>query len=192
VPPAWPDVTKVLLVIPHENFWYPDYAEVIAALESHPGVKYRVASSTVNGPATPNPTSNSTEPVKIDFPLRDVTAYPFDAVIFLGANPPRGIEFLSGNPDYGLAKGIIDGMLEQKKCVAGICAGMAVLADADVLRGKSAPANQYAISAAGSDDGVHWDDRRTVIVSGNLVTARDPQDAPAMVDAMLRIINKQP
>lgn len=187
-PPTTSNITKVLLVVPHHNFWYPDYAEVAAAIESRPGVKFRVASSDLS-PAQPE--NVGVLPVQVGYRLRDANPHEFDAVVFLGASRRDYLEFLSGQSAQPEAQRFIDDMLKQRKCVAGICAGIAVLADADALRDKPTAASQYAIRVAKSGSQAAWDSQRNVIADGLIVTAKDSSDAPELVDAMLQVISKR-
>lgn len=69
------------------------------------------------------------------------------------------------------------------KPVAAICHAPWVLAEADVVRGKrlaSFPSLQTDIRNAGGE----WVDE-TVVVDGNLITSRNPDDLPAFNKAIL-------
>lgn len=68
-----------------------------------------------------------------------------------------------------------------------ICHGPWLLADADVVRGKrvtSWPAIRRDLERAGAT----WVDEE-VVVDGNLVTSRKPDDIPAFNDAMLTLLD---
>lgn len=71
--------------------------------------------------------------------------------------------------------------------VAAICHAPWVLVEADVVRGKrlaSFPSVQTDIRNAGGE----WVDE-TVVVDGNLITSRNPDDLPAFNKAILDAVN---
>lgn len=73
------------------------------------------------------------------------------------------------------------------KPVAAICHAPWVLVEADVVRGKrlaSFPSVQTDIRNAGGE----WVDQ-TVVVDGNLITSRNPDDLPAFNKAILDAVN---
>lgn len=73
------------------------------------------------------------------------------------------------------------------KPVAAICHAPWVLVEADVVRGKrlaSFPSLQTDIRNAGGE----WVDE-TVVVDGNLITSRNPDDLPAFNKAILDAVN---
>ena len=73
------------------------------------------------------------------------------------------------------------------KPVAAICHAPWVLVEADVVRGKrlaSFPSVQTDIRNAGGE----WVDE-TVVVDGNLITSRNPDDLPAFNKAILDAVN---
>ena len=68
-------------------------------------------------------------------------------------------------------------MFESDKTAAALCHGPQVLISADVVRGKRAtcwPALRDDLKAAGAD----YVDQE-VVVDGNLITSRKPEDLPA-------------
>jgi protease I len=73
--------------------------------------------------------------------------------------------------------------VESGRPVAAICHASWTLAEADVVRGRrltSWPSLQTDLRNAGAE----WVDEE-VVVDGNLVTSRKPDDLPAFTDAML-------
>lgn len=73
--------------------------------------------------------------------------------------------------------------VESGKPVAAICHGPWLLADADVAQGRaltSWPGIRRDMERAGAT----WEDRE-VVVDGNLVTSRKPEDVPAFNEAFL-------
>ncbi len=88
------------------------------------------------------------------------------------------------------AQDIARSFIEKKKPVAAICHGPWLLVSADVIRGRHVTGFwedgvPEEIKAAG---GIYED--KEVVVDGNLVTSRWPQDLPAFVREMVRMIRK--
>ena len=72
------------------------------------------------------------------------------------------------------------------KPVAAICHAPWTLVEADVVRGKSLtswPSLRTDIVNAGGE----WTDEK-VVVDGNLITSRNPDDIPAFVSALLEAL----
>ena len=74
----------------------------------------------------------------------------------------------------------------QGKLVAAICHGPWVLCSADVLRGKRAT-SFIAIKDDVVNAGAIWEDSE-VVVDGNLVTSRKPDDLPAFCLACIAVV----
>jgi protease I len=77
------------------------------------------------------------------------------------------------------------GDAESDRPVAAICHAPWTLAEADVVRGRrmtSWPSLQTDLRNAGAE----WVDEE-VVVDGNLVTSRKPDDLPAFDDALLSL-----
>jgi protease I len=75
------------------------------------------------------------------------------------------------------------------KLVCGICHGPWILCSADVLRGKRAT-SFFAIRADVANAGALWEDAE-VVVDGNLVTSRKPEDLPAFCLACIDVVAAQ-
>jgi len=88
------------------------------------------------------------------------------------------------------AQEIVASFIQKNKPVAAICHGPWLLVSADVVRGRHLTGFwedgvPEEIKAAG---GIYED--KEVVVDGNLVTSRWPQDLPAFVREMVRLIKK--
>jgi len=139
------------------------------------------------------------EPVLVSLDKGTITAYQHidkgetkrvDAVVST-ADPddyaalllPGGVingDFIRADAD---AVAFVKAFFEAGKPVAAICHAPWVLAEADVVRGRrmtSWPSLQTDLRNAGAD----WVDEE-VVVDGNLVTSRKPDDLPAFNDAAL-------
>jgi protease I len=124
--------------------------------------------------------------------LDKADTFPVDAVVgdadpasYDGLVLPGGV----ANPDALRmdedAVSFVRDFVESDRPVAAICHAPWTLAEADVVRGRrmtSWPSLQTDLRNAGAD----WVDEE-VVVDGNLVTSRKPDDLPAFDDALLSL-----
>ncbi len=120
--------------------------------------------------------------VKVDRTVEEVSPDDYDALLV-----PGGV----GNPDQlrgdQNAVAFVRGFHDAGKPMAVICHGPWVLVESGVVRGKrvtSWPTLETDIRNAGGD----WVDEE-VVVDGNVVTSRKPDDIPAFNREMLRIFS---
>jgi protease I len=120
--------------------------------------------------------------VKVDRTVEEASPSDYDALMI-----PGGV----GNPDQlrgdENAVAFVRGFHEAGKPMAVICHGPWVLVESGVVRGKrvtSWPTLQTDIRNAGGD----WVDEE-VVVDGNLVTSRKPDDIPAFNREMTRLFS---
>ena len=120
--------------------------------------------------------------VKVDRTVEEVSPDDYDALMV-----PGGV----GNPDQlrgdQNAVAFVRGFHDAGKPLAVICHGPWVLVESGVVRGKrvtSWPTLETDIRNAGGD----WVDEE-VVVDGNVVTSRKPDDIPAFNREMLRIFS---
>ena len=121
-----------------------------------------------------------TQPV--DLVVSEAKVSDFDALVL-----PGGV----ANPDQlrtdKEAVAFVREFVESGKPVAAICHAPWTLVEADVLRGKrltSRPSLQTDIRNAGGE----WVDEK-VVVDGNLITSRKPDDIPAFNSAVLEALH---
>jgi protease I len=120
--------------------------------------------------------------IKPDMTLNDVDAADYDMLVLPGgvANPdalrmqPKAIE-------------LVQAFFTEEKPVAAICHGPWILAEADVVDGRkltSWPSIRTDLRNAGGEvvD-------QEVVVDGNLITSRKPDDIPAFNEAILKALN---
>ncbi|MBO0845004.1 MAG: type 1 glutamine amidotransferase [Nocardioides sp.] len=117
----------------------------------------------------------------VDDVVGDADPSEYDALVL-----PGGV----ANPDaLRMDKGavsFIGDFLESGRPVAAICHAPWTLAEADVVRGRrltSWPSLQTDLRNAGA----HWVDEE-VVVDGNLVTSRKPDDLPAFNETLLQMV----
>lgn len=120
--------------------------------------------------------------VQVDRTVEDASPHDYDALLI-----PGGV----GNPDQlrgdENAVSFVRGFDDAEKPLAVICHGPWVLVESGVVRGRrvtSWPTLATDIRNAGGD----WVDEE-VVVDGNLVTSRKPDDIPAFNREMLRIFS---
>jgi len=112
--------------------------------------------------------------------VQEAAAKSFDAVVIPGGYAP---DILRRYPEVN---DFVKTLFARGKVVASICHGGWVLASADILKGKTVT-GFFAIK----DDMVHAGARfvdEEVVVDGNLITSRKPEDLPAFMQAVLKAL----
>jgi protease I len=118
--------------------------------------------------------------VTVDISATDVTAADFDGIVIPGGYAP---DFMRRYPKMvQLVKDFYDG----GKIVAAICHAGWMLASAGILRGKTVT-SFFAIKDDLVHAGANWIDQ-DVVVDGNLITSRKPDDLPAFMKAIVRAL----
>ena len=119
-------------------------------------------------------------PVKSELSYDEVKAADFDGVVIPGGYAPDNIR------RYPKATQFVHDMDAQGKLVASICHGPWVLCSAGgMLKGRKAT-SFFAIKDDVVNAGAHWVDAE-VVVDGNLVTSRKPDDLPAFCKAAIQV-----
>jgi protease I len=116
-------------------------------------------------------------PITVDASADRVQAEQFDGVVIPGGWAPDRLR------QYNPVLDFVRRMFETKKPVGAICHAGSVLVSANVVRGR-----HLTSFVAVKDDlinaGAKWEDKE-VIVDGNLVTSRRPDDLPAFMRAFI-------
>ena len=119
--------------------------------------------------------------IRPDLPVDEVNADDFDALIL-----PGGLR----NPDHlrtdEKAIQLIRRFAEQGKPVAAICHGPWLLVEADLLKGRTAT-GWNSIRTDLRNAGAHVVDE-PVVVDGNIVTSRKPEDVEEFTRAVVNLI----
>ncbi len=122
--------------------------------------------------------------IRVDHDLDSVSASSFDALVLPGgvANP----DTLRTNPQ---AVAFVKHFVDTNKPIAAICHGPWTLIEADGVRGHkmtSWPSLRTDLSNAGAT----WEDS-SVVVDGNLVTSRKPDDLSDFCRAMIALFAEE-
>jgi len=123
-------------------------------------------------------------PVKSDKSYDQVRAADFDGVVVPGGYAPDHIR------RHPAANRFVHDMNQQAKLVAAICHGGWVLCSADMLKGRKATCF-FAIKDDLVHAGAKYEDAE-VVVDGNLVTSRKPEDLPAFCRASIGVLTAVP
>lgn len=141
------------------EFWYPLF-------------RMREEGATVNAvaPELTTYTGKNGVPARADKTIDNADAGEFDAVIIPGGYSP---DHMRRHP--GMVSFVRD-MNDQGKVIAAICHAGWMLASAGVLAGRIVT-SFFAIKDDLVNAGAEWKDEE-VVVDGNLVTSRSPDDLP--------------
>lgn len=121
-------------------------------------------------------------PLEVDGNIKDFKAKDFDAVVVPGGFAPDKLRRYKEVIDF------VAEMHRQNKVVAAICHGPWVLVSAKILKGKKVT----CVSAIKDDvinAGASYFDKE-VVVDGNIVTSRKPDDLPAFCREIIKMLNK--
>lgn len=124
------------------------------------------------------------EPINVDTTLDQVDPDRFDALVIPGGvvNPDK----LRQQPK---AVEIVRSFMGSNKPVAAICHGPWMLAEADVVRGKTMTCYS-SIRTDLRNAGANVVDQ-PVVTDGNLITSRQPDDLSAFTDTLIDMIEKR-
>jgi len=123
-------------------------------------------------------------PVKSHSSYNELRSPEFDGVIIPGGYAPDQIR------RYAKANQFVFEMNEQRKLIASICHGPWVLCSAGIMKGRKATCF-FAIKDDLVNAGARYEDS-SVVVDGNLVMSRKPEDLPAFCRATLRVLTATP
>ncbi|HXG15009.1 MAG TPA: type 1 glutamine amidotransferase domain-containing protein [Calidithermus sp.] len=127
-------------------------------------------------------TSKHGYPVNVDVQAEQVRAVEFDAVVVPGGYAP---DLMRRHPAM---VALVREAVQQGKVVAAICHAGWMLCSAGVLRGRRAT-SFHSIKDDLVNAGAEWQDAE-VVVDGNLITSRKPDDLPAFCRAIVAALSK--
>lgn len=149
------------------EFWYPYYRL------KEEGAEVMVVGSGRTGVFTGKPATEC----KADVSAADVTAGDFDGIVIPGGYAPDMMR------RYPAMVNLVKDMDQESKLVAAICHAGWMLASADILRGRKVT-SFFAIKDDLIHAGADWVDQG-VVVDGNLITSRTPDDLPVFMKAII-------
>lgn len=167
------DGRKIIILVEEtfndHEFWYPYYrlkeagAEVVV-VGSGSADAYKGKSGTVAKP---------------DASADQVSASEFDGIIIPGGYAPDHMR------RYPAMVQLVKAIFEAGKVVAAICHAGWMLASAEILEGRKVT-SFFAIKDDLVHAGANWVDEE-VVIDGNLVTSRTPDDLPAFMRAFIKV-----
>jgi protease I len=120
-------------------------------------------------------------PAKSDKAAKDVSANDFDVLIIPGGFSP---DYVRRSKE--MVRLVAD-MAERGKLVAAICHGPWVLCSTKALRGKRVTCF-HSIKDDVTNAGATYVDEE-VVVDGNIITSRKPDDLPAFMQAIIKALS---
>ncbi len=112
----------------------------------------------------------------------DMSAEDFDALVIPGGYSPDHLRLDSDMVD------LVQAFFEADKPLAAICHAGWMLAEADIVDGRTVT-SWPSIKTDLINAGARWVDRK-VVEDGNLITSRKPDDLEAFCEALLRQIDR--
>jgi protease I len=119
-------------------------------------------------------------PVKADKSAEEISADEIDAVIVPGGYAPDRMR-----RHEAMVK-LVREAAQKGKIVAAICHGGWMLAEADVVRGRTVT-SFFAIKTDLINAGANWVDKE-VVRDGNIITSRVPSDLPAFMRTIIEAL----
>lgn len=166
---------RVVIVLPHRGFWYPDYGPLRERLD-RAGYRVTVASTDRSTAQPAQADGGFAKPVTPDALVDQIRPEEFDAVVCVGGTLPQN---LVGNP---ATQQLLTAMKRTGKYITGICAGTATLADAGVLDGVEATGAEIAVKFVKQKrPDVRIRPEKNLVEDGRIITARGPEDVEAFV-----------
>ncbi len=167
---------KILILVEEmfntHEFWYPYYRLQEA------GCEVVVVGSGSKETYTGKP---GTE-VKVDANADQVAAADYDGIVIPGGYAPDLMR------RYPKMVQLVRDFYASGKVVAAICHAGWMLASAEILADKTVT-SFFAIKDDLVHAGANWVDQQ-VVVDGNLITSRKPDDLPAFMRAVIEALNK--
>lgn len=120
----------------------------------------------------------------VDLTFDDAYSQDFDAVLL-----PGGEVNSARIRNIGPAQEIVKGITAQGKPIAVICHGAWLLASAGLVQGKTMTSHQD-LEQDLKKAGVNWVDQE-VVVDGNWVSSRKPEDIPAFNARMIEVFGQR-
>ena len=121
---------------------------------------------------------------EVDLSFDDAEADDFDAVLL-----PGGAQNAGSLRHVGAAQAFVTRMQESGKPIAVICHGGWLLVSAGLVRGRTMT-SWPALAGEIRDAGGNWVDQE-VVVDGNMISSRKPDDLPAFNARLLEMLSQR-
>jgi len=121
--------------------------------------------------------------IKSDLAPKEVNIDEYEGVIVPGGRAPDGMRL-----NKSLVQLVKDAS-RKRKVVAAICHGVQLLIEADVVKGKRMTCYMSVATDLKNAGGIYAD--KSVVVDGNFVTSRFPEDLPNFCCEILRVLEKK-
>lgn len=168
---------RIALLIAPRGTEEPEFAQPKQALEDA-GATVTVISTESGDAQTVNNDLNAGGTYSVDATFGDVSASDFNGLVIPGGTV--GADTLRASDD---AISFVRAFFEQMKPVGAICHAPWVLAEADVLQGRTVT-SYHSIQTDLRNAGATWVDEEVHVDQG-LVTSRTPDDLPAFCDKLV-------
>lgn len=149
------------------EFWYPYYRLIEAGAEV----------TVIGSGSARQYTGKSGTKAQSDASAGQVSVEAFDGVVIPGGYAPDIMR------RYPAMVQLVKDFFEAQKVVASICHAGWMLASAKILKGRTVT-SFFAIKDDLIHAGANWVDQE-VVVDGNLITSRKPDDLPAFMKAII-------
>ncbi|HUR61376.1 MAG TPA: type 1 glutamine amidotransferase domain-containing protein [Candidatus Thermoplasmatota archaeon] len=125
--------------------------------------------------------------VRARYDLDEVEPGDYHLLVLPGGPPEGGAGTVRR---YRSARRVAQHFMEEGKPVAAICHGPYTLVSAGVLEGRRLTSvDKDGVPDEIRDEGATWEDAE-VVVDGNLVTSRTPEDLPAFTREMMKLAER--
>ncbi len=114
--------------------------------------------------------------VKADEYLENVDPGDFDALFIPGGQSPDRLRLVPA------AVAFVQSFAKANKPIFALCHGPQLLISADLVRGKTVT-SWPSLTVDLRNAGANWVDKE-VVIDGNLITSRKPEDIPALTEVM--------
>lgn len=121
--------------------------------------------------------------IESDLAPKDVNIDDYVAVVVPGGRAPDGMRL-----NKGLVQLVKDAS-RKRKVIAAICHGVQLLIEAGVVKGKRMTCYMSVATDLKNAGGIYED--KSVVVDGNFVTSRFPDDLPDFCREILRVLEKK-
>ncbi len=115
-----------------------------------------------------------------DLAVADALKEDYDAVVIPGGSSPEGLRLDSNILEF------VKKADEKKKSIAAICHGPQILISAKLLKGRVVTSYQ-ALQDDMTNAGAEFKNEE-VVVDGNFITSRTPDDEPAFIRELLKAL----